>query len=238
MLGQGKFNKKIADMDMSLKADMNADRMDAVFERKDEYLINLARQVLDTVTSKSIVSISIGPQVDNVEMEDYKYIENLCFGFLEEITAKGLIKNLDNLVKTEYGSGLPRNTVYAVFGIAKPSELRSYLINYISQKDLERKFGFLSYQNGILEIKGQRIKIFNHIDSDSDKLLTVIFKDKYKKWPRDEMYLEWGYMEDEDIPKQKMYQAGMQVNKKIEETLGIAQFLNLSLAEVSINKDF
>ncbi len=233
MKGQDK-SKKIESVSTSVKPSILHD----VVSNRDDHLTKLASSILEKLKGNDHFELEIGPQVDDVAMEDYKYVENISFEFLESVQSEGLITKLGNTVKTELRNSSVWNVVYVVFDVVNTQKFKNFLLEYISEKDLDKKMSFISYAGGILTIKNDKVKILSQSESNSDRLLSLIFTDKTKYWHKDEILEEWGYLAEDSVPKQLIYQAGLDVNRKVQAQTGIQYFLNVTMKKVSINRDF
>lgn len=92
--------------------------------------------------------------------------------------------------------------------------------------------------NRVLYFMNERILIAKKEESDSHKLIRTIFKDVEKVWPNDEILEDWGYSFDEEISKNKVYQAGKTINRIVAQDTKIKDFLNITTKTVAINEKY
>lgn len=95
-------------------------------------------------------------------------------------------------------------------------------------------------QNGILRFAGKEIIISKTKNSDPYYLLKTLFGDQNKLWNNDEILDDWsGFgLEITDNPKNKVYQAGRNINKIIATKTTIDDFLNVTTKTIQINKKY
>ena len=94
--------------------------------------------------------------------------------------------------------------------------------------------------DGVLQFQGKNILISRTRNSDSYYLLKTVFKDKRRIWNNDEILTDWsGFGVDiDDNPKNKVYQAGRAVNKKVAEETTIKNFLEVTTKFVKVNEKY
>ena len=90
----------------------------------------------------------------------------------------------------------------------------------------------------ILSFIGKAVVISARVESDAHDLLSTIFKDRNKTWEAYEVIDDWGYHEDEEVPKNKVYQAGKAVNRIVAQHTTVKDFLVVTTKNVSINKAY
>jgi len=212
--------------------------IDKVVGGKTEHIITLCELVIKNLKLGNKLQIEIGPYIDDVNMEDYKYIQDVKSDFLENIQSIGLINDLDFHAETQFDLETPQEVMFAFFTVVNDLNLKEYLVNEMSKISFDKKLEALIYENGVLTINNHKIKILSQSQSDADSLLKTLLKDLKKVWSFDEVLMDWGYSEEEINPSQKVYQAGLVVNKKVKEVTGINNFLNVTTKIVYINKDF
>ncbi len=91
----------------------------------------------------------------------------------------------------------------------------------------------------VLSFMGEDILIAKKEDSDPHKLMRTLFKDTSKVWANDEILEDWGYfLSEEDVTKNKAYQAGKAVNRTIAQETTVKDFLNITTKTISINSKY
>lgn len=89
-----------------------------------------------------------------------------------------------------------------------------------------------------LYFMGKNIIIGKKEESDPHKLVKTLFKDVSKTWNNDEILEDWGYSFDEDVKKNKAYQAGLRVNEIIAQETTVKDLLNVSTKSIKINEKY
>lgn len=97
---------------------------------------------------------------------------------------------------------------------------------------------FFDDENCKLNFMGKDIIISNKQDGDAYMLLKTIFRDKNQYWNIDDIANDWGYDSVKDMPKNKIYQAGMKVNATIAQETTIKDFLDVTTKSVKINEKY
>ena len=92
--------------------------------------------------------------------------------------------------------------------------------------------------NRILHFMDEKIVIGKKEESDPHKLMRTLFSDTTKIWANDEILEDWGYSFDEEVSKNKVYQAGKAINQVVAQDTKIKDFLVISTKSVSINKKY
>lgn len=90
---------------------------------------------------------------------------------------------------------------------------------------------FKSFDGLILIIGSHEIDLKNHAnDSNPIRLLKTLLKDPQREWDKEEIYQEWGMTEEdiENASKNKLYNAGRDLNEKIAQGSGIKDFIKIS----------
>ncbi len=89
------------------------------------------------------------------------------------------------------------------------------------------------------------IFITNRAQSRESELLRVLFSDKYKNWPQDEIIEELKSSnfrpkeEDrKDYPKNAFYHAGKSINKKVAQAFQVSDLLLVTTKDIQINPDY
>lgn len=126
----------------------------------------------------------------------------------------------------------------------------------VEQANLE-EIGALNIQNNILDFKnsnldfnkqtstlyfgGKKIIISTRVQNDAHDLLSIIFEDKNnlsKTWNNDEVLDKWKFEFDGKAPKNKVYQAGMAVNRAVAQETTIKDFLLVNTKNIALNKKY
>ncbi len=139
-----------------------------------------------------------------------------------------------------YGDYIPYSLLQDVFSEAKKKvsilkevyEKNENIFNKVNKP--------ISFNNKTRELHfmGKNIIIAKKEESDPHKLIKTLFKDISKNWNNDEILEDWGYSFDEDIKKNKAYQAGLRVNEIIAQETTIKDFLNVSTKSIKINEKY
>lgn len=111
---------------------------------------------------------------------------------------------------------------------------------YVNDKLLEGENidSGLQYSNGKLHIKGKIITISKSENSMQHLLLKTIFSDKNKLWDFDEISEILGRDYDHKNDWNKYYQTGLKINKKIDEEIGVNNFLEITTKTVRIEEKY
>jgi len=98
---------------------------------------------------------------------------------------------------------------------------------------------YFNEKQSILHIFGKDILISSSQNSDLHDLLVTIFKDPRRAWNNDEILDDWKFDADPTkVPKNKVYHAGMAVNRKIAENTMTKDFLEVTTKLVRINEKY
>ncbi len=90
-----------------------------------------------------------------------------------------------------------------------------------------------------LSFMGKEILISKKEESDPHKLIRTLFKDMSKVWANDEILEDWNYsLSDEDVTKNKAYQAGKAINRTIAQETTVKDFLSITTKSISINNKY
>lgn len=118
-------------------------------------------------------------------------------------------------------------------------------ISQIQQKFAQKKADEIAFdaERSALTFQGKSIEISKSKNSDPHYLLAVVFKDKSKVWAYDEIWDDMYFqrMHQKYDPKKdwrKIYNAAYSVNEKVAKATTVADFLDISKTEVSINKAY
>lgn len=88
-----------------------------------------------------------------------------------------------------------------------------------------------------LSFMNEKITISKQAQSAPHDLLKTLFKDRTRTWSTDEVLDDWHYyLEDEEVPKNKVYQAGLAVNRIVAQSTKVKDFLIVNTKNVAINK--
>lgn len=149
-------------------------------------------------------------------------------GELERIRS-GKVKESDIIVffkDDEFRNDAQRVHRYLTAGLLQPKLLNTGL----SFDDEGRTLAFM----------GMSIVVAKKSESDTHKLLRTLFKDTAKVWHNDEILDDWGYSfeEQENLPENKVYHAGLAVNRLIAQEAQIKDFLIVDTKKIAINKKY
>ena len=111
--------------------------------------------------------------------------------------------------------------------------------NDISKVKTYSKVPTFNETTRVLSFMGEDILMAKKEESDPHKLMKTLFKDTSKVWANDEILEDWGYfLSEEDVTKNKAYQAGKAVNRTIAQETKVKDFLNITTKAISINSKY
>lgn len=171
----------------------------------------------------------------------------------EEVEKKyRLMKNFAELIKSDYDEtefpikihfnpNIPIIKTKREDDFFYAQKLHNDIIEKLETKPENEEKSELNFdsEKSILHIQNKAITISKNAQSSAHDLLRTIFKNKTKVWNTDEVIDDWHYyLPDEKPPKNKVYQAGLSVNRIIAQDTNIKDFLDISTKSVSINTKY
>jgi len=161
-----------------------------------------------------------------------------------------LMKHFAELIKSEYDEVNAPNKVFfnpnaPIIKTERDEEffytqkLHNQLIEKLDGVAVEPvEHGKLDFDvaTSTLAFLGEAITISARVQSDAHDLLSTLFKDRNKEWQVYEVVEDWGFHEDEDVPKNKVYQAGKAVNRIVAQHTKVKDFIIVNTKIVAINK--
>jgi len=116
--------------------------------------------------------------------------------------------------------------------------VHNFITKELIKDDFEKTNLSFDDENRTLFFMNEEILISKKEESDPHKLMRTLFKDENKVWANDEVIEDWGYLYDEEVSINKVYQAGKKVNSIIAQETKIKDFIEVSTKSVAINKKY
>jgi len=116
-------------------------------------------------------------------------------------------------------------------------KLDEYHEKQVKEKSEKYNLGF-DNEKRLLCFMNENIIISKKEESDTHKLMRTLFSDTSKVWANDEILDDWDYFCNEEVSKNKVYQAGKAVNRIIAQETKIKDFIIVTTKNVFINKEY
>lgn len=221
----------------------------AITDLIDEYLENFINDRLK-VTTQNYIKFNHQKAIFIKLIEDEKMIEmygnnfiltdmgkKVNFSFLQTAYA---LEKLEYLKINRAWSGYHPDSKNAIsINISLNQDLIDEINEQYQKENPDIFFESYDDNNKVIKIAGQEVFLAKKgKDTDAIKLLETLLSEEKRIWYNDEIVDNWGYHIDDNIPKNKIYQASRKLNQLILKVTQIEDFITGTTSEFAINPKY